>query len=422
MLKARDVQLLTQTGPGTPMGELFRRFWLPALLPKELPEPDCPPIRVRMLGEDLVAFRDMDSNVAFIHENCPHRGASLFFGRNEECGLRCVYHGWKFDASGACVDMPNEPLESNFKDKVKAAAYPGAIWGGVVWIYMGPRDLKPELPQFEWCLVPDDQRAVSRWSQECNYAQAMEGDLDTAHVSFLHLQFEGSTPSLGRRSQAGQYLIRDGAPRLTAKETDYGFCYGARRQADGGHYWRVTQWLLPGYSLIPSATSMFSGGSWIPTDDHHCCAWRFAWDTEGPIPEELRPNAGAVPRLVPGTVQPVSNTDNDYLIDRELQRDFNFTGIADFRAQDIMATESMGPIMDRTREHLGTADLAIIVYRRRLLRLAQALQQGNEPWAASHGSSYRVRPLDVIDAASELDDVLRRHEQAVFRPYLGSAR
>src|SRR5215207_4576128 len=174
MLKHQDNELLTRTGPGTPMGNLFRRFWLPALLPSELPARDSDPIRFRVLGEDLVAFRDTNGTVGFLANNCPHRGASLFFGRNEEAGLRCVYHGWKFDVEGNCVDMPNEPAESDFKHKVKATAYPSAEWGGFVWIYMGPAEKKPPLPNYHWCTLPDaSQSQVRKWMQESNYSQGM---------------------------------------------------------------------------------------------------------------------------------------------------------------------------------------------------------------------------------------------------------
>src|SRR5688500_9834747 len=162
MLSKEENELLCRTGPGTPMGELFRRFWLPALLPSELPAPDCPPVRLRLLSEDLVAFRDTAGKVGILAANCPHRGASLFFGRNEENGLRCVYHGWKFDVAGNCVDMPNEPAESNFKHKIKATAYPAREFGGMIWIYMGPPDLQPELPQFESAMVPESDRWLGK--------------------------------------------------------------------------------------------------------------------------------------------------------------------------------------------------------------------------------------------------------------------
>src|SRR5215212_565470 len=172
MLKTSDIELLTQTGSGTPMGELFRRFWLPALLPNELPSPDCAPMRLRMLGEDLVAFRDTQGKVGFVAENCPHRGASLFFGRNEESGIRCVYHGWKFDASGRCVDMPNEPPESNFRDKVRVRAYPSVEKAGIIWTYMGALETPPAMPDMEWLAMPDNQRRIAwRAIRKCNWVQ-----------------------------------------------------------------------------------------------------------------------------------------------------------------------------------------------------------------------------------------------------------
>src|ERR671929_1590096 len=200
MLSHKDNELLTRVGPGTAMGNLLRRFWQPFALSSEVPNPDSDPIRVRLLGEDLVAFRDTRGKVGLIQNNCPHRGASLFFGRNEEAGLRCVYHGWKFDVDGNCVDMPNEPAESDFKHKVKATAYRGADAGGITWIYMGPRQADPPgLPDWEWCNVPENQLQHSHKTvYECNFMQALEGELDTTHVYVLHSRLDPeSSPSYG---------------------------------------------------------------------------------------------------------------------------------------------------------------------------------------------------------------------------------
>src|SRR5215217_1739547 len=190
VLSQTDNELLCRVGPGTAMGALFRRFWLPAMMPSEIPEADSPPVRLRLLGEDLVAFRDTSGTIGVVAENCPHRGASLFFGRNEDAGIRCVYHGWKFDASGACVDMPNEPPESNFKSKVKVTAYPCVERGGVIWTYMGPPESQPALPNLEWIRAPEGWCWVSKAYQECNYLQAIEGGLDTSHSSFIHRFFD----------------------------------------------------------------------------------------------------------------------------------------------------------------------------------------------------------------------------------------
>src|SRR5918912_2117144 len=245
MLSAKDNELLTRVGRGTPMGEFLRRFWLPALLSDELPQADGDPIRTRTLGEDLVAFRDTNGNVGVVDAYCPHRRAPLFFGRNEECGLRCVYHGWKFDTAGTCVDMPSEPPESDFKDKVRVRAYPAREFGDTVWVYMGP-DTPPELPQMEWATVPSTHRRVAMWIVECNWLQVLEGNVDTAHVSFLHSTVDGIP---GVREEG----LEDLAPQLQVIESPVGFAYGGRRKvrmADQ-YYWRVNQLLLPIDNLFP---------------------------------------------------------------------------------------------------------------------------------------------------------------------------
>src|SRR5499427_6543545 len=220
MLKREENELITRVGPGTPMGNTMRRYWMPALLSSEVPQPDSDPVRVRLLGEDLIAFRDTNGTVGLIQNNCPHRGASLFFGRNEEAGIRCVYHGWKFDADGTCVDMPNEPAESDFKHKVTATAYPTEEAGGVIWVYFGPADKRPPLPRPEWTLVPPEQRVVSRYIQENNWVQGLEGGIDSSHVSFLH-----STVASHKGDYTGSntnLFALDKAPEFRVVETDFG--------------------------------------------------------------------------------------------------------------------------------------------------------------------------------------------------------
>jgi phthalate 4,5-dioxygenase oxygenase subunit len=406
MLHARDNELLTRTGPGTPMGELFRRFWHPVLLSEELPEPDGTPLRLRVLGEDLVAFRDTKGQVGIVDAYCPHRRAGMFFGRNEACGLRCVYHGWKFDVHGNCVDMPSEPATSAFKDKVKIKAYPTAEYGGCIWVYMGPLDKQPALPHLEWARVPDSQRVVSRWLQGCNYMQALEGEIDSAHVSWLHapLQVENS-PFRGRFNDA---ILRDGAPKLTVKPTDYGFCYGARRDAEGGeYYWRVTHWLLPTFSLIPAQGFPRGGRCWIPIDDTHISVIQYSYHPERPLTEAEVQRSKSSPQIQPARYRlpdgyiidicrDVRHADNDYLIDRAMQRTQNFTGISVIRSQDTAMTESMGGIVDRSQEHLGTTDVAVIAARRRLLKLASDLQDGIEPVEALRPEIYNVRAVDLV--------------------------
>jgi phthalate 4,5-dioxygenase len=338
----------------------------------------------------------------------------MFFGRNEECGLRCVYHGWKFDVHGNCVDMPTEPRDSTFKDKVKTKAYPTVEHGGCIWIYMGPPDRQPALPALEWTRVPDSQRVVSRWIQECNFMQALEGEIDSAHVSWLHapLQVENS-PFRGRFNDS---ILRDGAPKLTVKPTDYGFCYGARRDADRGeYYWRVTQWLLPTFSLIPAHGFPRGGRCWIPIDDSHISVIQYSYHPERPLMEaevqrgrnspEVKPARYRLPDgMIIDICRDVRNADNDYLIDRELQHTQNFTGIPVIRTQDTAMTESMGGSVDRSQEHLGTTDVAVIAARRRLIKMARDLADGIEPVEALQPEIYNVRAVDMVCPE---DDFLR---------------
>jgi phthalate 4,5-dioxygenase oxygenase subunit len=425
MLSREDNELLCRVGPGTPMGELWRRFWFPALLSSELPKADSDPVRVRLLGEDLVAFRDSNGKVGIIAANCPHRGASLFFGRNEEAGLRCVYHGWKFDAEGNCVDMPNEPAESDFRTKVKATTYPTREAATVIWIYMGPPDKMPlELPQLEWLTAPAGYQHVSKWFHESNWFQGAEGEIDSSHISFLHSRFnvdtgDESTNALLRAS------ARDGAPKLTLEETRYGFRYGSRRNMDDGqYYWRVTQWLLPDYSLIPQRGPVSGGRCWIPIDDEHTWAFGYQHRVDRPFTaaeiDHINTGWAFPPRLIPGTFLPLANKTNDWLIDRQLQKTGNYTGIWGINEQDraLQEDSAMAPIMDRTKERLGTADLAIIVARRTLLRMARELQKGIEPTAPHEPEAYAVRQLDVTSPEGSFENLARDHAEELVAKML----
>src|SRR5665213_1746236 len=237
MLTVAENERITRVGAGTPGGTLFRRYWLPAALAEELPERDGTPIRVRLLGEKLVAFRDSDGVVGLMEDACPHRRAPMFFGRNEECGLRCVYHGWKFDRHGACTDMPSEPADSLFKKKVTVTAYPTHEAGGVVWTYMGPPEKQPSPPDYEWLRAPSTHRYVSKTFEACNYMQAMEGGLDTAHSSFVHNETIASTE---------WFRSKDGAPRIDVEKTDYGYTYVSTRTIDEKtDYVRIYRYVMP---------------------------------------------------------------------------------------------------------------------------------------------------------------------------------
>jgi nitrite reductase/ring-hydroxylating ferredoxin subunit len=416
MLSKEDNAFLCQVGPATPMGDLFRRFWFPVLLSEELPAPDCPPIRIRILAEDLVAYRDSTGHVGLLAENCPHRGASLFFGRNEESGLRCVYHGWKFDTAGACVDMPNSrydthmpveghrgvdsPAESDFRHKVSATAYPTQESGGLIWAYMGPTTLQPQMPELEFTLVPDDHRYVTKYLLECNYMQGMEGELDSSHVSFLHSTLNPDTHWINDplfNNKLIRNAFNDTQPKFTILETAYGLLIGASREMDDEQlYWRITQWLMPCFTLVPGDPD----GSLlcqirVPVDDEHHWLIRLRWNALRPLPAaeraEYERGGSFYARQIPGSYITVANKGNDYLIDRHKQRTVNYSGLESVPIEDTAMMESMGPIYDRSQEHLGSSDVAVISARRRLIRAARELRDGAEPYLATHGSLYRVR-------------------------------
>jgi phthalate 4,5-dioxygenase len=251
MLTRTENDLICRVGPGTPMGNLMREYWIPALLSSEVPTPDSDPLRALLLGEQLIAFRDTNGRVGVIQNNCPHRGASLFFGRNEEAGLRCVYHGWKFDIAGNCIDMPNEPTESDFKQKVKAVAYQTQERGGVVWAYMGPRTDPPPLPELEANMLPEGEWVVSATQRDCNWLQTIEGDIDTSHAGFLHSG--GVRPEQVEPGTFRYYMLADRAPKYAVLDTDTGVTYGGYRDARPGHeYWRIAHLMFPFYAIPPA--------------------------------------------------------------------------------------------------------------------------------------------------------------------------
>jgi phenylpropionate dioxygenase-like ring-hydroxylating dioxygenase large terminal subunit len=395
------------------MGNLVRRFWIPFLESSQLPSPDCPPIRISLAGEQLVAFRDTDGHVGLITKYCPHRNADLFFGRNEECGLRCTYHGWKFDIEGRCLDMPSEDEDSVFKDKIRITAYPVEEVAGVLFAYMGPAELKPALPDFEWMHVPANNRYISWNLQDSNYAQAIEGGIDSAHVNYLHSSMDShraqakaaaqrGLPGGGDLRQLGGLIARDMHPKLFVKPTDYGLLIGARRHTgEDKDYWRLNNFLMP-FWTTPPGRSMHA---FVPLDDFHVARWSITWKVDAPytMAEQaiMRKGQGIHSELVPGTVSPslqwmppghvpTHNRWNDYLVDREMQRLETYTGIKDFGAQDYSIQEGMGIISDRSTEHLGVTDRGIIAMRRLLIDSARDLLEGTEPAAAHAPESYRV--------------------------------
>lgn len=401
--------LLNRVGPGTEMGQYLRRFWLPALQPEDVPDNDGEPYRIKILGESLVAFRDTKGRVGILQEACPHRGASLFYGRNEDCGLRCVFHGWKYDTSGTVVDMPNEPPESRFKEKIKPIGYPTAEAAGVVWVFMGEGD-PPPLPDFGW--VHAENRVITKRYQDCNWLAVVEGGVDSSHVSFLHSTVGDSHDPHPLPGIAEALETNDGFPRFDVVETKYGYMVGARRNAVEPHayYWRVSQLVLPFYWMAPAPEEgpYFSCKMAVPVDDSNTVNWTVSWNPRRPLPEEIMqiiqdgagqhvvdflPNDKSKPY---GNCRPVQNRHNLYDVNREVQNTQDFTGVYGLGMQDQYIQESMGVKPDMGREHLGSSDLAIIKYRRILRReLGRELDRSSFPYTPNSLKDIRGTTMNL---------------------------
>ena len=428
MLKQEENELITRVGPGTPMGNFMREYWVPAMLSSEVPAADSDPVRILLLGEQLIGFRDSNGNVGLLQNNCPHRGASLFFGRNEEAGLRCVYHGWKFDVEGNCIDMPNEPAESDFRHKVKAMAYPCQERGGIVWTYMGPRKTPPPLPDLEGNMQPDSDQNVRATQLACNWLQILEGDIDTTHVGFLH--YGGLKPDDQIPGSFSEYQLRVKTAHFEVIDTEGGAAYGARRPAGADQvYWRIAQWCFPFYTFTPPGVlgTKKGGNARVPMDDTHTMTFSMVTGRNRPggasplaIRQPLKPNTTDWY----GRFQPEQELANDFLMDREVQRNNSgsagFTGIQGIAMQDAAMTTSMGDVLDRTIEHLGTTDAMVIRVRRRLIASVRAhMQHGVTPPGVEDPGAYRVRSggvflapdADWVEATRELRQAFVEHPE-----------
>ena len=402
MISNEQNMLLTQTGPGTLVGALFRRYWLPVLLTRELPEPDCPPVRVKILGERLIAFRDTSGALGLIDEFCAHRGVSLWFGRNEEGGIRCPYHGWKYDRTGQCMDVPSEPAESGYCHKIKLTSYPCVERGDVVWAYLGPASLQPPEPQYEWCVVPDGHRHVSKRIQECNYLQAMEGGLDSIHSTFLHRYSVGEDPLLKRDAESAAMIKADPHPKFIPSQSPAGLFITTRRDVDQDrYYWRVTQWLMPCFNLFPPYGDNPCGGhAWVPIDDEHCWTFSIDYHPRRPLSDaELaacHDGKGIHVKVIDDSFVPQANIHNMYFMDRRAQQERKtFSGVMTIGIQDAAVQESMGAVANRTRENLVSTDNGIIMTRNRLLQAAKDVQSGKTPPGAD-AAAQRLRAVSMV--------------------------
>jgi nitrite reductase/ring-hydroxylating ferredoxin subunit len=367
---------------------------------------------MRLLGEELIAFRDSDGQVGMLADNCSHRGASLFFARNEENGLRCVYHGWKYDVAGRCVDMPNEPPANNFKHAIRHPAYPCRERGGLIWTYMGPRSEPPPLPDLEFNMLPAEQVAIHKNLQECNWVQALEGNIDSIHLSYLHtrLDRDGDAGFPGGGGRGLYYNAKYAA--MDVSTTDGGVMYGVGREEQPGIiYWRVTQFLMPIWGMFaPVSPAECPMQWWIPLDDYNVMKWDVRWNPNRPMTaeEHARFTAGDPGGYLPETSDPMSHwrlagdRSNDYLMDYGDQQTKRFSGVPSVNLQDKAVQESMGPIINRTREHLGSSDVMIAAVRRRLIEAAKALRdEGVVPPGVDEPEFYRVRTATAVLPESE---------------------
>jgi phthalate 4,5-dioxygenase oxygenase subunit len=379
MLSHEENELLTRVERDAPMGRMMRRYWLPAALSEEVAERDGTPERVRLLGEDLVLFRDSDGRLGLIEAACPHRLASLALGRNEECGLRCVYHGWKFDVTGACTEMPTEPETFGFRERIRLTSYPVHEAGGLVWAYMGPAGGAPPPPDYDWMRLPPEQRVIAKIGERTNYLQAVEGAIDSSHSWFLH---RGATNDWKKRTE----ISSDLSPKLEAEDTDYGFRYAAIRRPnanpEGQKYVRVTLFVVPTTAFIPRPLERDKNAHvqiTAPVDDNNTMFYGVFFSQDGsPVDhdawrENVRARRGVDLDEHYFSRNHIGNWWNQ---DRAAMKNGSWIGIDGFPHQDMACQESMGPIVDRTREHLGTSDIAIIRMRRRMLEAVTRFQRG----------------------------------------------
>jgi phthalate 4,5-dioxygenase len=424
MLSKEDNERLTRVGVGTPMGNVFRRYWLPALLSSELTGPDGPPIKRRLLGEDLVAFRDSNGAVGLVDAFCPHRRAPMFLGRNEKCGLRCVYHGWKFDVTGQCLEMPTEPRDSAYRTKVRIKAYPTWEGGGMIWTYMGPAAEIPAPPDMELIRAPPTHRFVSRTVQDCNFLQALEGGLDSAHATILH------SLTIGDLSWLDDYERT--TPRLDVNLTDYGFQYSGTRILNDRYWVRVYQYIMPVTQVrgriapvrgedAPPKIPLISGHMWVPIDDVTTSVFNFSYSADPNIPltREFALASEADYGRSPDDLTPdfrlKKNSANDFMIDRETQKTRSFSGINGINTQDVAVQEGMGPIADRSEEHLGSTDRAIVMMRRLLLEATRTVEAGGKPRGVENTSYRRIRAVDhFADNEAQIPQLIEREIVARF--------
>lgn len=400
MLTHEENQLLCRVEGDAPMGQLMRRHWMPICLVEEVSEPGGKPAKARILGEDLVVFRNSEGRVGVMDEYCPHRRASLVMARNEDCVLTCLYHGWKFDVDGNIVDMPSEPAGSDFKNRIKHKAYPVKEWGGMIWAYMGPEETMPEFQPPAWAPNEDVRVSIAKVIIPCNWAQILEGAIDSAHSSSLHSS--DMVPARVKGAEATDSLwlrpSTDKAPRLQVEETGYGFRYAAIRKPilkpTENDYIRTTVFVAPYTVLIPPNNLYNVANVNVPMDDTHTVFYFIGWGNPETTPSTqewrqfLHQEVGVD---LDEYYRPHRNWDNRYWQDREKMAEGNFTGISGIPNQDMAMWVTMGPITDRSNERLGASDVAIVQFRNQMVKAAQTFAETQE---AIGTGEHRI-PLNV---------------------------
>ena len=405
MLSPEKNDLLCRVGRDAPMGKMMRRYWLPAALSADLVAGGAPK-RVRLLGEDLVAWRGPDGRIGITDEYCPHRAASLVLARNEECGLRCLYHGWVVNTEGRVVETPAEPASSPIKDRVTVTAYPTRESGGVVFVYMGPSELMPPPLDFPFADLPADHVFVMRSREECNWAQCQEGVLDSAHSNYLHSS--GIKPKSGLvATEEGDLKVsqfarpsEDGAPTLEVETKPYGFRYAALRRPivdpDKNVYGRITLFVAPIYAIFPAPKGWASMQMFMPIDDEHTMFYYILWKRHEPIDQATRDrylfqHGMRVGIDMDHEFRKIRTRENNWMQDRDVMaRGESFSGIFGINVEDFAVQESMGPICNRMKEHLGASDAAVIAFRRMMLASVEKfMKDGEAPLGLSEPVDHR---------------------------------
>lgn len=388
MMTREENDLLCRVEGEAPMGQLMRHHWIPVCLIEEVAEPDGDPVRARVLGEDLVVFRDTDGRVGVLEEACPHRGPSLALGRNEDGGLRCLYHGWKMDVEGNVLEMVSEPASSGLAEKVKHKAYPVQEWGGMVWAYLGTPETQPEFVPPRWAPTEDARVSIAKVVVPANWAQILEGAIDSAHSSSLHSSDMVPARVEGAKATANNWLrpSTDKAPRMQVERTGFGFRYAALRRpitnANANEYVRATIFVAPFTVLIPPNNLYNVANVNVPRDDTSTSFYFIAWGHPAQTPETetwrkfLRQTVGVD---LDEQYRPLRTRDNGFWQDRQAMRAGNFTGITGFPNQDVAMWVTMGPIVDRSRDRLGASDLAVVEFRRQMVEAVRSFQQGQPP-------------------------------------------